>query len=107
MSDKKLQQDKFSKALGANRISSLNVKKLQGPLGLLALREEIRNRLHSTGGRPTDPAWKERRCVPFKSEIWNKLMILAGKMSTEDRKVTPAQVAAILVEREVEKALVE
>ncbi len=107
MKDKTKKQDKFADALGANRVDPLQIEKPQGPLGLLALREEVRNRLRSTGGRPTDPAWKERRCVPFKPEIWDKLMTLAGKMSTDERKVTPAQVVAILIEREVENILVE
>lgn len=96
-------RERIAKALGASRVVEVQAISHQGPLGLLSLREEIAHRLQSTGGRPTDPDWTERRCVPFKPEIWKGLFRLAKEMSADGRKVSPAQVAAMLVERELAK----
>ena len=103
MSKRTRSTKKLAAALGATRVEAVSDKSHQGPLGLLAPRDEIATRLRSTGGRPTDPSWTERRCVPFSEETWNHLNELAEKMSAEGRKVTPAQVAAILVEQEIQK----
>ena len=104
MSTRSDMQESLTRALGASRVVPVDTSQPQGPLGLLALGEEIRSRLRSAGGRPTDPSWTARRCVPFKPDIWHRLSELARQMSTKDRKVTPAQVAAILVERGLEEA---
>jgi len=98
-------RERIAKALGASRVVEVQTTSHQGPLGLLSLREEIVRRLQSTGGRPTDPDWTERRCVPFKQEIWEGLFRLSKEMSTDGRKVTPAQVAAMLVELELAKVV--
>jgi len=101
-----MQKTKLAQALGANRVHPLNIKARQGPLGLLALREEITSRLLSTGGRPTDSTWTLRRGIPFKRATWERLANTAREMSTQKRKVTAAQLAASLVERAVETELV-
>jgi hypothetical protein len=93
---------KIAKALGASRVEEIATSNTQGPLGLLALREELERRLRSSGGRPTDPEWNARRCVPFKVEIWAALAELAAKLSTNNRRVTPAQVASLLLERDLQ-----
>lgn len=103
MKKKKNVNGKIAKALGASRVVALQKTSHQGPLGLLNLREEIAVRLQSTGGRPTDPDWILRRGVPFKQDVWENLVRLADEMSTGERKVTPAQVAAMLIERELAK----
>ena len=100
----KSKRDRIAQALGAKRVVAVEKKDSQGPLGLLWLREEIVNRLRSTGGRPTDPSWTERRCIPFDPKTWDSLVHLADQMSTSERKVTPGQVAALLVERELARA---
>ena len=101
-----MQKTKLGKALGADRVYALKTKMRQGPLGLLALREEITSRLLSTGGRPTDSTWALRRGIPFKPATWERLTNTAKKMSTRKRKVTAAQLAASLVERAIETELV-
>jgi hypothetical protein len=103
MKKRTLANKKIAQALGSNRVVALETASGQGPLGLLNLREEIAQRLQSTGGRPSDPEWIMRRGVPFKPEVWERLILIANDLSTGKRKVTPAQVAAILVERELAK----
>jgi hypothetical protein len=98
-------QDEMARALGASRVVAVQTRDTQGPLGLLALGEEIRSRLRSSGGRPSDPRWTERRGIPFRREVWKQLTELAKQMSTEDRTVTAAQLAALLIERGLEQDL--
>lgn len=72
-----------------------------GPMGLLALSPMLTSRLVCGGGRPTDPAWTFRRLVPFRPETWRRLTAEAQRLSTPARRLTPAQLAAILIEREL------
>lgn len=68
------------------------------PLALLALAHRFNERLRSTGGRPTDPSWTVSRRVPFAPETWDALNTIAVRLSSGQRKVAPAQVAAVLIE---------
>lgn len=86
-------------ALGASRAVEVSAEHAQGPLGLVQLRAEVENRLRSSGGRPTDPAWTIRRVVPFKPDGWAELEELAARLTARGRSVSPAQLAALLIER--------
>lgn len=92
-------EDRIAEALGAERIIPLERLPSQGPLDLLELRTEIRRRLRSTGGRPTDPNWDVRRLVPFRREGWQELERLAKACEKEGQHVSPSQLAALLIER--------
>jgi hypothetical protein len=94
---------KLADGLGATRVVEVVRKKISGPLDMLALREEVNRRLRSSGGRPTDPAWKVTRQVPFKEESWTRLQDIAVEVGASGRRVGPAQVAALLVERSLEE----
>ena len=85
--------------LGATRVVSVPGLPSGGPIDLLHLRADVARRLKSTGGRPTDPAWNVQRLVPFRDDRWRQLEELADRISTEERRVSPAQLAAILIER--------
>lgn len=89
---------RITEALGASVVIPLGRRSL-GPLGLLAISPMLTGRLVSSGGRPTDPSWTVRRLVPFSSETWNRLTAEASRLSTSTRRMTPAQLAAILIER--------
>lgn len=52
-------------------------------------------------GRPTDATWAHRAKVPMSEETAHKLADLARKASTPERRVSPMQVAAQLLERAV------
>ncbi len=99
-------QEEFEKqvqrALGAQRVVSVEGLPSQGPLDLLQLRADLNRRLRSSGGRPTDPEWSVRRVVPFKKEGWRELERLAEVCRHEGQKVSPSQLAALLVERGLE-----
>ncbi len=87
-------------ALGASRHVHVEAgAQAQGPLGLLQLRSELALRLQSDGGRPTDPSWTVRRVVPFRPAGWAELQEFAARLTAQGRAVSPAQLAALLIER--------
>src|SRR5436190_13236615 len=77
-----------------------------GPFGARQLAAELRERLQpgagARPGRPTDPDWEVRRLVGFRPETWRRLAEIAKEVSTPQRRVSPAQVAALLIETGVE-----
>lgn len=95
----KTRSAELAAALGASRRAALPVRGAQGPLGLLQLRAEVEHRLRSTGGRPTDPDWTVRRVVPFRADGWAELEQLSARLTSSGRSVSPAQLAALLIER--------
>ena len=86
-------------ALGASRVVALPGLPSSGPLDLLQLRAEVTHRLRSSGGHPTDPEWTVQRLVPFREAGWRQLVKLADRMSSRERKVSPGQLAGILIDR--------
>lgn len=98
--------DSISRALGASRSVDLG-KTVQSPTDLLALRSTVKERLRSSGGRPTDPAWTISRQVPFNPDYWVNLQRIAEELGDDERKVGAAQVAAILIENAIEKLAAE
>ena len=95
---------RVGQALGASRVVSLSGLPSAGPLDLLQLRADVARRLKSSGGRPTDPQWDMQRVIPFRGTRWKQLEELASSLSTEERKVSAGQLAAILIERVLEEA---
>ena len=78
-----------------------------GPFGAAQLRAELAERLHHeagahTAGR-TDPEWTIERLVAFRPETWHELSELAARASTPERRVSPGQVAAHLIEEGIER----
>lgn len=70
-----------------------------GAFGTAALALEVQARLLSTGGRPSDPEARIRRLVPMKKSVWLTLRKEAKAASTSRRRVSPGQLAAILLEK--------
>jgi hypothetical protein len=52
-------------------------------------------------GRPTNAAWVRRPKVPMSDETLNCLSQLAKQLSTSERKISPMQVAAQLLEESI------
>ena len=52
-------------------------------------------------GRPTAVDWVHYRKLPMSDETFKKLEELAAKVSTDDRKVSPMQLAAQLLEEAI------
>ena len=93
---------KIAAALGASRRVPLP-RAPQDPLDALMLMQAIHDQLEAgrglRAGRPSSPAWTLRRLVPFSAESWAALRNYAEAFSTPGRRVSPAQVAAVLLER--------
>ena len=99
MSEKRLNDERTADILGASRTVRVEGLPSRGPLDLLGLRREVQERLQSSCGRPTDPAWTINRSIRFKPEHWHRLEELAEQVSDASQRVGPGQLAAILVER--------
>ncbi len=90
----------FAAALGASRSSAVTSRP-HGPFGVAALLDEIKTRLVSRGGRPSDPGPTVRRLLPIKKYVWRNLKVQANFLSRHGKSVSPAQLAAMLVEKSV------
>jgi hypothetical protein len=64
---------------------------------------EARFRVPSGGGRPTDPAWTERRLLPLAPSTLKKLEKVSAKVREHGVNVEPMQLAALLIERTAEQ----
>ena len=58
-------------------------------------------------GRPSDPTWTVQRKLSMNEETLVTLETVAESLSTDERRVSPMQVAALLVEDAVERLLTE
>lgn len=100
---KEITQQKISNALGANRSFHVTESKLGTPLSWLKLSNDLKIRLVSRGGRPSDPYWDTKRLVPFRRKVWGQLSEQAKLLSQSGRKIGPAQLAAIIIESSLTK----
>ncbi len=79
-----------------------------GAFGAARLAEILKERLEPSKGRrpgrPTNVSWVQRPKIPISLETQEALILLAKKMSTEERKISPMQVAAQLLEDAVKAA---
>src|SRR5947209_8557940 len=73
-----------------------------GPFGMARLAHIMHQRLTPSQGerpgRPTNPDWTTRCKVPMSGETYAMLVRMAREMSTAERKVSPMQVAAQVLE---------
>ncbi len=80
-------------------------------LALERFGERLRSRLApgrgERPGRPSDPTWTLQRKLSMNAETLATLERLAESLSTEQRRVSPMQVAALLVEDAAERLLAE
>jgi hypothetical protein len=98
-----LDMDKIAKGLRAEKRGK--VVPGGGYFGAIQLLADIeaRFRVPSGGGRPTDPAWTERRLLPLAPRTLKKLEEVAAKVREHGVKVEPMQLAALLIERTAEQ----
>ena len=90
----------------AERLGAVLVDQLPdvggGAFGAARLARILQARLQPSRGerlgRPTDPSWVLHPKVPMSEETMRKLTALANRVSTPQRKVSPMQVAAQLLE---------
>lgn len=78
-----------------------------GAFGVARLAKILRDRLKPSEGkrpgRPSNPDWSRRSKVPMAVETEERLRLLAEHLSDENRKVSPMQVAAQLLEEATAK----
>ncbi len=76
-----------------------------GPFGMARLARLMQERLTpgqgERPGRPTDATWASRPKVPMSEATRRRLVEIAEQMSTPERRVSPMQVAAQLLEEAV------
>lgn len=58
-------------------------------------------------GRPSDPSWTLQRKLSMNAETLAILERVAESLSTDERRVSPMQVAALLIEDAVEQLQAE
>jgi len=76
-----------------------------GAFGMARLAQLLHRRLTPSQGerpgRPTDSSWVLRPKMPMREETANKLAEIADALSTSERRISPMQVAAHLLEEAV------
>jgi hypothetical protein len=73
----------------------------KAPAGVLELQRELRGRFVSSGGRPSDPTPTIRRLVTVRKQVWKELQRHATLLSRLGQRVSPGQLAAMLLERSI------
>ena len=99
-----LDMDKIAKGLGAERRGKVTAT--GGYFGAMQLLADIeaRFRVPSGGGRPTDPAWTERRLLPLAPRTLKRLEEIAAKVRDHGgANIEPMQLAALLIEKTTEQ----
>src|SRR5258708_28948756 len=98
-----LDMDKIAKGLGAQRRGKVATG--GGYFGAMQLLADIeaRFRAPSGGGRPTDPAWTERRLLPLAPKTLKRLEEGSAQVREHGITVEPMQLAALLVEKTVQQ----
>lgn len=76
-----------------------------GSIGRLAksLKSRLRPSEGARPGRPSDPTWNQSGKLPMSEETVKLLNDLANELSADDRKISPMQVAAHLLEVQLKK----
>ena len=98
----RLDMDKIAKGLGAEHRGKVSAP--GGYFGAMQLLGDIqaRFRVPAGGGRPTDPAWTERRLLPLAPRTLKKLEQISAKVREHGMNVEPMQLAALLIEKTTE-----
>ena len=93
--------DSLAEKLGATVIGTIPDYSA-GAFGVASLAKTLRDRLEPSygrrPGRPSNPDWSRRPKVPMAAETEQRLKALAELLSDEERRVSPMQVAAQLLE---------
>lgn len=68
-----------------------------------SLKDRLRPSEGARPGRPSDPSWSQYGKLPMSKKSAQLLSDLANHLSADDRKVSPMQVAAHLLEMQLKK----
>ena len=98
-----LDMSKIAKGLGAERRGKVAASGGYFGATQLAADVEARFRVPPGGGRPTDPAWTERRLLPLAPRTLRRLEEITARVRARGLSVEPMQLTALLVERTAER----
>jgi hypothetical protein len=98
---RRLNDADMMQALGAEFIGV--VPKGGNLLSAFALRNQLFERLRSSGGRPSLEGADIRTKVPMRKSSWDKLEGIAKAVETESFHPTPSQVASVLLDLAIAK----
>lgn len=100
---KQISKKEIITLLGAEKLDK-KVHYKTGPTSLLALRNLVKERLRSTGGRPSlENLEGNRRKISLIEGDYNLLKQLAEKCSQDDYKVSPSQLIACIIHKELNR----
>lgn len=97
--------DRIGKILGAS--VERKVKVGHAPWDFYRLLDSLKGRLRpgKGQGRPTDKEWTIRRLVGFRGATWRRLRRLSEASARRGGpRLSPAQIAAFLIERSLKKS---
>jgi hypothetical protein len=83
-------------ALGAEETTT-GLSEILAPVTLFAVREELVNRLQSSGGRPALAGTTRRAKIPLSDEEWMQLEELAAAIAESGFAPSAGQVASVLL----------
>jgi hypothetical protein len=96
----------FARMLGAKIVGEIPTVG-GGPFGMARLAQLLHQRLTPSPGerpgRPTNPNWVKRCKVPMSAATVERLSQMAEQMSTPERRISPMQVAAQLLQEALER----
>ncbi|NNN07152.1 MAG: hypothetical protein HKL90_14765 [Elusimicrobia bacterium] len=91
------------RALGAQRREGLTIPFYYAPGLFKKVREHLKERLASGGGRPGVADWRVVRKTRYSEKTWKALQRLAVDWSKGGTTISPAQIAARIVEEAVSR----
>ena len=104
----KKKEDRISRILGASVRLPAGLSG-HAPWDMYHLLDTLKARLKPGKGmgRPTEEEWTVRRLVGFRARTWKRLQRLAEKSAKQgEPRLSPAQIAAFLIEQTLEKSKV-
>ena len=97
-----ISKDEFTVAFGASPMN-LDVGNDRSPLALLQLREQVAQRLRSTGGRPALLGAVRKMKIPVTEQDRHSVEMIARKVEAGRFKPSAAQVASMILHMALER----
>ena len=103
MARMKFSRERIGSILGAKHREAVQAPSYYAPRFLDRVREQLLRMLVSKGGRPSVAEWEVVRKTRYSRKTWGALRHMAAVWSKGGTSVSPAQVAARIVEEVVSR----
>ncbi|PIX16131.1 MAG: hypothetical protein COZ72_01820 [Elusimicrobia bacterium CG_4_8_14_3_um_filter_50_9] len=103
MNRTKLSKERISQILGAKSREVIKVPFYYAPRFFDQVHEQLQRRLMSKGGRPSVAEWQIVRKTRYSTKTWQCLKHLATEWSRGGASISPAQIAAKIVDQAVSR----